>query len=101
MIASPTLLPATGRGRFFRHGRLQQRPSAIRPDAERGLDIFEIARRRAREFGRVAFVISHWSNNHWNVRFADSVEPAPDDIIEYVAWPPGWRYRPHKENRHG
>ena len=96
MIATPTAPTAVYR--FIPHGRPPQRPSAA---AAPGLDIFEIARQRAREFGRVTFVISHWGNNHWNVRFADGLQLAPDDIIEFVAWPPGWRYRPQRRNSDG
>jgi hypothetical protein len=106
MIASPTAAAPTRAGysppparEFIPHGRYR-RPRAARQPAEQSLDIFLIARRRAAEFGRVAFIISHWSSHHWNVVFADKFRPTPDDIIEYVAWPPGWRYQP-RGDRHG
>jgi hypothetical protein len=105
MIASPTAAPTRAgygsprRRGFVPHGRY--RPRAQRRVDQVQLDIFLIARRRAAEFGRVSFVVSHWSNRHWNVVFADKFHPTPDDIIEYVAWPPGWRYRPRGDRHHG
>src|SRR5690606_14121443 len=86
MIASrlTTGKALVGRSGLSAHGRYR-RPRAARQPVEQSLDIFLIARRRAAEFGRVAFVISHWSSHHWNVVFADKFRPTPDDIIEYVA----------------
>lgn len=110
MIASPTLPAAAagppaghvpaGHGRFIPHGRYRRAPKTPRRADPVQLDIFLIARRRAAEFGRVSFVVSHWTNHHWNVVFADQFHPTANDIIEYVAWPPGWRYQPRRR-KHG
>lgn len=98
MIASPTLPETKGYGRFLQHGRAhcrphQQSPEVCDPAADQSLDIFGIARQRAREFGRTAFVISHWNSNHWNVVFADTYQVSEDDVIEYVAYSPFWFYQ--------
>lgn len=95
MIASHTIPTTTGGyGRFLWHGRLRWRPPEMRRLADQGLDIFTIARRRAAEFGRVTFVLSHWDNPHWNVVFADGHQVSENDVVEYVAYPPRWIYQP-------
>ncbi len=94
MIASLTIPVTTGHSRFLWHGRSQRQPPEKHRPADQRLDIFWIARQRAREFERVSLVISHWSNQHWNVVFADRFKITDDDLIEYVAWPPQWFYRP-------
>lgn len=100
MIASrlTTGKALVGRSGLSAHGR--DRPPAPQPEPPETAasqtidDIFDLARLRARDTNRVTFVISHWSNEHWNLVSADSFQVTDDDLIEYVAWPPQWVHRP-------
>jgi hypothetical protein len=81
------------------HGRIRQsqphKPQQPEPlAASQDLDIFDLARLRARDTNRVTFIISHWSNEHWNLVFADGFQVTEDDVIEYVVWPPQWTHQP-------
>lgn len=104
MIASvglTTRKTTIGRDALLAHGRalrIQQhkQPRPEQPASLQIIDIYHIARLQARDTNRVRFVVSHWSNPHWNLVFADGFEVTEDDVIEYVAWPPGWFYRPRK-----
>lgn len=90
-----------GRSALLTHGRshpprrYRQSPPQQPPHIQ-DIDIYDIARLRARDTNRITFIVSHWSNPHWNLVFADSFQVTADDVIEYVAWPPGWFYQPAK-----
>lgn len=103
MIASGLTTGKTtlGRGALVAHGRTPRmrrykQPRSEQPASLPALDIYHIARLQARDTNRVRFVVSHWSSPHWNLVFADGFEVTEGDVIEYVAWPPGWFYRPRK-----
>lgn len=106
MIASPlpAAAPGPASGRFVSHGRQLTSPARYRagpaPEGDPGDEADNTALYlRTQEFawltGRVIFAVS--DGQHIDMVLADKYQPEINNIIEYVAWPPGWRYRPHKE----
>lgn len=108
MIASPTLpaaAPGTASGRFVSHGRQLASPARYRagpapeesPDDEADNTALFL---RTQEFAwlinRVIFAVS--DGRHIDMVLADKFDPTAG-TIEYIAWPPGWRYR--QRRKHG
>jgi len=109
MIASPTLpaaAPGTASGRFVSHGRQLTSPARYRagpaPEGDPGDEDNTALFLRTQEFAwltnRVIFAVS--DGQHLDLVLADKYSPTPEQTIERVAWPPGWRYRPRRR-KHG
>jgi hypothetical protein len=110
MIASPTLpaaAPGTASGRFVSHGRQLAPRARYRagpaPEEDQGDEADNTALfLRTQEFAwltnRVIFAVS--DGQHLDLVLADKYSPTPEQTIEQVAWPPGWRYRPRRR-KHG
>jgi hypothetical protein len=105
MIAPPTLPAASGAasGRFVSHGRQLTSPARYRagpaPEGDPGDEADNTALfLRTQEFAwltnRVIFAVS--DGQHIDLVLADKFGPNQNRIIEYVAWPPGWHYRPRR-----
>jgi hypothetical protein len=111
MMASPTLpaAQAVANGRFIPHGRLpSRRHPRHRVPVTPGPEELEAAEGeltalylRTQEFAwltnRVIFAVS--DGQRLDLIFADSYVPVLGETIEFVAWPPGWFYRPARKEK--
>jgi len=108
-MASPTLpAAAVCPGRFVSHGRSRLPRARYRAQPAPGPEELEAAEHeltalflRTQEFawlsGRVIFAVS--DGQRLDLILADKYRPADGETIEYVAWPPGWFYRPRKKEK--
>lgn len=105
MMASPTLpVPAASNGRFVSHGRsllprYRARPAASPEELEADDRSLTALFLRTQEFAwltnRVIFAVS--DGQRLDLILADKYSPGAGETIEYVAWPPGWFYRPRRK----
>lgn len=103
MIASPITIKksiTTVRcGGLLPHGRLQHSsgrsltlPAVDSPESDQRLmKIYLMTQERAWLTNQITLAIS--ANGRLNLVPAVGFEPEADEIVEYIAWPPGWHYR--------